>query len=454
VQAAKQSLQHMHDTDMLKLFSQSVQDVLAHKVGAQRSAKHCQRAPTMLSYTQHEPCLDTRCHETCWRTHCQPVCKAYCCLVDIALALQEPGSMRGTESALRTKTDAGHGLSAGAAAGTVLEADTSLQVLLAAKTTQEADAILAEKFDTTGNAALEPSLEALLSRSTSRTQGAAGSVGGESSLGGGASFVNNAGPGSAAADKLAAEVEHYKQQLAELQQELTASAAGSQEHVAKLEAQLQATGEEKAAAQAAQQELQQQKAAAEEAQQQLLLQINVLTQEAAQLKQLSNKWQEAQAADADLLAQTAVVQRELDETKRQWQAVQMQNAALQQQADRVAGLEAEVAKLQQQLQELLSHRASVHDAWTEADVISTGGNTVNRSTAGSSAAVSAVRAATHNLLLQSNPFEVSQRHALLLAGICHHLASYPPVQLPIHQHMQIMFTCKLAHFPDENQLSL
>jgi DNA repair exonuclease SbcCD ATPase subunit len=293
----------------------------------------------------------------------------------------------------------------------VLEADTSLQVLLAAKTTQEADAILAEKFDTSGNVALEPSLEALLSRSTSRTQGAAGSVGGESSLGGAASSVNLAGPGSATAEKLAAEVECYKQQLAELQEELAVTAAGRQEHAAKLEAQLQATVEEKAAAQAAQQELQQQKAAAEEAQQQLLLQINVLNQEAADLKQLNVKLQEAQAADADLLAQTAAVQQELGEIKQQWQAVQLQNQALQQQADRVAGLEAEVANLQQQLQELLAHKQSVQDAWTEADLVSTGGNAGSRSTAGSSAAVSAVRAATHNLLLQSNPFEVSQRHA-------------------------------------------
>lgn len=50
VQAAKESLQHMHDTDMLKLFSQSVQDVLAHKVCALHSAKQCWCRHAMISY--------------------------------------------------------------------------------------------------------------------------------------------------------------------------------------------------------------------------------------------------------------------------------------------------------------------------------------------------------------------------------------------------------------------
>jgi DNA repair exonuclease SbcCD ATPase subunit len=324
-------------------------------------------------------------------------------------------------------TDAGHQpdgsvSSRTTAGGRVHEPDTSLRVqsLLAAKTKQEVEAIVAEAFDTASEPHLNGPLEALLSRSASRTQtaaaaSAAGTSGGGASSGfsyGGASDLST-GAESNATEKLSAEIDRYRQQLAELQQELDAKAAaaataeklstGTQEMLAQLSAELAAAQAEKATAQAAQQELQQQGAAAEESQQHLNKQLL-----------------EVQAANADLLQASTTLQRDLDAARVLVEDLQAEKQALQQQASRVAALEAEVEQLQQQLQQLqqlLSHKSSVQDAATEADLLSPRRKGDNQaSTAGSSAAVSAVRAATHNLLLQSNPFEVSKGGTCMLAG--------------------------------------
>jgi DNA repair exonuclease SbcCD ATPase subunit len=303
----------------------------------------------------------------------------------------------------------------------VHEPDTSLRVqsLLAAKTKQEVEAIVAEAFDTASEPHLDGPLEALLSRSASRTQTAAaasatGTSGGGASSEfsyGGASDLST-GAESNATEKLSAEIDRYRQQLAELQQELDAKAAaaataeklstGTQEMLAQLSAELVAAQAESATAQAAHQELQQQRAAAEEARQQLNKQLL-----------------EVQAANADLLKASTTLQRDLDAARVLAEDLQAEKQALQQQASRVAALEAEVEQLQQQLRQLLSHKSSVQDAATEADLASPRRNGDNQvSTAGSSAAVSAVRAATHNLLLQSNPFEVSK------ASVCRRLVTH------------------------------
>lgn len=306
-----------------------------------------------------------------------------------------------SESPLRHMTDAGHQPADGPASnrttagGRAAEPDTSLRVqsLLAAKTKQEVEAIVAEAFDTADGPQLDAPLEALLSRSTSRTQAAAASAGGASAGGasslfsvGGASALST-GSGSAATEKLSAEIECYKRQLAELQQELDAKAeaaaaasklsTGAQETMLQLQAQLETAQAETAAAQAAQQELEQQKVAAEEARQQLVLQVSVLQQEAAGLELLNQQLQEAQAANMEGL-----------------------------QAEKGA-LEAELTQLQQQLQQLLAHKGAMQDAATEMLMSPGRQGSKLTSTAGSTAAVSAVRAATHNLLLHSNPFEVS-----------------------------------------------
>lgn len=307
----------------------------------------------------------------------------------------------------------------GSTGGRAHECDTSLRVqsLLAARTKQEVEAIVAEAFDTAES--LEAPMEAILSRSSSRTAAAAGaagaSAGGVSSLGGASTFSTQ----STSTEKLSADIESYKQQIAELQKALDAKAAAAaaaadlsmganEASVLQLEQKLAAVEAEKASAQAAQQELQQQKAAAEEAQQQLLLQISVLSQEAEQLKQLNTQLAEAQAANAELLSRSNKLQQELDAAQQQLQGMQLEKQVLQQQAEKVAALEAQVLDLQQQLQQLLAQKRATQDASTEADLVSPRGrsNAENVLTTGSSAAVSAVRAATHSLLLQSNPFEV------------------------------------------------
>jgi chromosome segregation ATPase len=305
-----------------------------------------------------------------------------------------------------------------------------VQSLLAAKTKQEVEAIVAEAFDTAES--LEDPLEALLRRSSSRTNaiagaaaGAAGvSAGGVSSLGGASTFSTQ----STSTEKLSADIASYKQQIVDLQTALNAKAdaaaaatplsADADKTVLKLEQKLAATEAEKALAQAAQQELQQQKAAAEEAQQQLLLQINVLSQEAEQLKQTNTQLAQAQAADGELLLRSNTLQRELDAAQKQLQDMQLEKLVLQQQVEKVAALEAQVLDLQQQLQQLLAQKRATHDATSEADMVSRCGRSKEGNvTTGSSAAVSAVRAATHSLLLQSNPFEVGALLAVELTAI-------------------------------------
>jgi chromosome segregation ATPase len=295
-----------------------------------------------------------------------------------------------------------------------------VQSLLAAKTKQEVEAIVAEAFDTAES--LGDPLEAILSRSSSRTNEAAGaSAGGASSLGGGSTFSSQ----STSTEKLSAEIESYKQQIADLQKALDTKAAaataatdlsrGADETVSKLEQKLAAAEAEKASAQAAQQELQQQRAAAEEAQQQLLLQINVLSQETEQLKQLSAQLAQAQAANAELLLHSNTLQQALDAAQQQLQDMQLEKLVLQQQTDKVAALEAQVVDLQQ----LLAQKRATHDASTEADMVSPRGRSKggNALATGSSAAVSAVRAATHSLLLQSNPFEVGAPPSVILPAV-------------------------------------
>lgn len=357
------------------------------------------------------------------------------------LSLQEAGSTWVSESPLRPVTEGDH--QGGSTASQAHESvDTSLRVLLAAKTKQEVDTIVAEAFDT----ADEP-LKAMLSRSASHTNAAAGgagtSAGGVSSLGG----MSSLSTGSDSTEKLSAEVEGYKRQVADLQQKLDAKAAAaaaavaaaklvsgtSQETMAKLEAQLVSAQAAASEAHAAQQELQQPKAAAEEARKQLLQQVSTLTQEASDLRQLSAQLADAQAANAELSAQSEALQQQLHAAQQQLQdrqledqalqrqidrvtaleaelaalrELQLEKQALQQQLDKIAALEAEVAALRQQL--LLAQRPVTHDVSVEADLLTPQGNSKGLSTC-SSAAVSAVRAATHSLLLQSNPFEVRGR---------------------------------------------
>lgn len=342
-----------------------------------------------------------------------------------------------SEALSRHPTDTGrHASSAGAgsngkAAASAAQAEEDMSIpesLLAAKTTQEADGIL-KALDTADG----PPLEALLSRSSSsgRSRGAPVSAGGVSAGGvsslGGASFATTHTSGSSTTDKVLADIECYKKQIADLQKQLqqkdsmpqspTAQASGRnstgaqqassvapQQLVMQLQAELAAAQADKAAACIAQQELQQQKEQAEAAQQQQLLQVNVLERDAAELKQLAAQLQEAQAAQDFLVIRSEALQQELDAARQQLEAIEEEKLALQQQASRVAALEAQVEQLQQQLQQLMSEKA---DAATDARML--GGKDAGSSklnTADSTAAVSAVRAATHNLLLQSNPFEV------------------------------------------------
>lgn len=235
------------------------------------------------------------------------------------------------------------------------------------------------------------------------------------------------GSSSQATEKLAADVECYKRQIAEMQQLLdqraaTAAAeeAASQhkQRVVSLEAELAAVQAEKSAAA---QEAQQQAAAAEEAQQQLLLQINVLNEEAAGLKQLADDLQRSQHENAELRSRAQGLQEQLDASQQQLQELELERQALQQQADRVAALEAEVAALQQQVQQLLLQQQQQRVAVAAQDGERTG-HSSQLSTADSTAAVSAIRAATHSLLLQSNPFEVRETEARALSvaspGFC------------------------------------
>lgn len=354
--------------------------------------------------------------------------------------------MRVSESPLRPVTEGDQqGKSASSQAHDSLDTSLRVQSLLAAKTKQEVEAIVAEAFDTADT--LDEPLEAMLSRSASRTHAAAGgagtSAGGVSSLGG----MSSLSTGSDSTEKLSTEIEGYKQQVADLQQKLDAKAAAAaaavaaaklasgtlQETMAKLEAQLASAQAEALEAHAAQQELQQQKAAVEEARKQLLQQVSTLTQEASDLRQLSAQLAAAQAANAELSAQSEALQQQLHAAQQQLQERQLEDQALQRQIDRVTALEAELAAMrelqlerqafQQQLEKiaaleaevvalqqqiLLAQRPVTHDVSVEADLLTPRGKSKGLSTC-SSAAVSAVRAATHSLLLQSNPFEVRGR---------------------------------------------
>ncbi|WIA41198.1 hypothetical protein OEZ86_004813 [Tetradesmus obliquus] len=332
MQAAKLSLMSMHDKDVkLELISQSVQEVLAGGKVGESAASSRGGAP----------------------------------------------SSAGASSA---KASSG-GVVAEASATSIPES------LLAAKTLQEVEAIVARVFSSDGGS----------SAASGSTYN--GSNGGSNIGGNGVSRLSGTGardsmPGAedvAAVSHLAAELERYKQQLQELQEA---------HEVMQAEALLaNAKAEEAAALQAANE--------------QLVLQVTVLNQAAEQASSSSQRQQQElqqqlealKAANADLqagkqeLASSVLdLQAQLEQLQQERERLQQQNARLKWLEEELVDLQLQIADLVQQNKDLAAELAAAKLQQLAKPATHSDASMQSAATSDSAAAVSAVRAATQSLM--------------------------------------------------------
>jgi hypothetical protein len=259
------------------------------------------------------------------------------------------------------------------ASGGGVEGEASIpESLLAAKTLQEVEAIVARVFSSDGGSSAA-------SGSTYNASSGGSNMGGNgvvSRLSGTGTRDSMPGAEDVAAEAhLAAELERYKQQVQELQEAKDALQA---------EALLaNAKAEEVAALQAANE--------------QLVLQVTMLNQAAEQASSSQQQQQELQQQLEALKPANADLQVQLEQLQQERERLQQQNARLRWLEEELVDLQLQIADLLQQNKDLAAELAAAKLQQLAKPVMHSDVSMQSAATSDSAAAVSAVRAATQSL---------------------------------------------------------